>query len=264
MTAFWLVLSAPAAAGLGWWLLLLLYRAGKYVRKVSRSGYLSDPPSEKAVRWATRISKIVAFIWIGKVEVFGIEHLDSAGTPVMILPNHSHGGDPFVMPMVLNRPMRYMAGAGFMRVLGLLVASMGAYSIDVWRRRGKVALDASVQLLVSGQSILMFPEGELFLPVGPFKSGAVRIAFETAERIGKPVTIVPVCLRYGRYPGKWVHHLPDYIRYSMPLYNPFWYRRGVKVVFGQPFSSDELPADLRAASEILRQKVAELDPQKIT
>ena len=237
-------------------------RARQYMRQVSTSGYLSAPPSDRAIGLATLICAVVVFLWVGKVKVKGLENLDLAAVPLLLTPNHSHGGDPFVLPFVLRRRMRYMAGAGFMRVLGLLAGRMGAYSIDVTNRGGLAAIEASVQLLTSNQSICMFPEGELYWPPGPFKTGAVRIAAEASKRLGKPITIVPVFLRYGRYPGKWVHGMPDYARYTMPLFNPFWYRRGVTVVFGKPFSFTELPANPRLAAIELKRRVSQLDPDK--
>jgi len=260
MPGLGVAIAALLVLACGWWLWPRVKRAYHYRRKISESGYLPPAPTEDAAKLATKLANVVLFLFVGKVKIHGIENIDALPAPALIIPNHSHGADPFVMARVLNRPTRYMAGHGILRVFGSAAARSGAFSIAFGNPSEAVkALDASVKLLLANENVCVYPEGELFEPVGQFKSGAVRIAARASQQLGKPIAILPVMIRYGRYPGKWVHYMPDYIRYLMPALIPLWYRRGVTVVVGKHFLSSELSANVHEASRQLRERVVALD-----
>ncbi len=265
-----MLFELAGAIALGWLILRYLIpplrRAFAYSKLASTCGYLPDPPTPGAVRFLRRFARFVCFIQVGRSEVVGRENLDHQG-PVLVAPNHPHYADPGVMVLVLNCPARYMAARGVFRfgfgAGALLAGPCGAFCADLTPGKGGPAREAAVRVLASGQKLVMFPEGWAYLDgqLGPFKKGAVRIAREAASQLGKPVSIVPVHLRYGRYPGSWIKKLTPPLEYLFVFLNSWYYRRGVTVVIGQPISSNDLPADDSEATELLKQRIVALDRQ---
>jgi 1-acyl-sn-glycerol-3-phosphate acyltransferase len=110
----------------------------------------------------------------------------------------------------------------------------------------------------------VFPEGNAF-PDGvmrELKTGAVRLVKETAQRTGREAYIVPTYIRYGRYAPAWLAKQPDALRYGLMLLSPWYFRRGVTVVFGKPIAASELPDDIHEATLVLRQRILALDPAR--
>lgn len=249
-------------------LLPALKRARRYVNDVSTCGFLPPPPTERSLRWMRRLVRPWVFLQVGKITVIGRENLLACDGGVITTPNHSHPADNFLMPYVLNRATRYMAARGWMRIGGglgaLITGPMGAFCVDTRPGMGRPAQDAAVRVVVSGQHLNIFPEGGAF-PDGDtrnFKTGAVRIAQESARQLGRCTFIVPTYIRYGRYAGPWIMRLPEPIRYAVIFFNPWYFRRGVTVVFGTPIASDSLPEDPTQATDVLRQRVLALDPAR--
>jgi len=236
-----------------------------YIAEVSACGCLPPPPSKRAVNFLYRFAQVVTWIQVGKVKVVGQENLNVPG-PKIITPNHPHYVDPGVIVLLLNRqPARYMAARGvftFGRGIGSLLAGpTGAFPADLTPGKGGPAREAGVHVLISGQTLVMFPEGWAYLDgsLGTFKKGAVRIAREAALQLKDAVHIVPVHLRYGRYPGSWIKKIPPQIEYLLVFLMSWYYRRGVTAVIGKPIPVCTLPADDAAATELLRQRIISLD-----
>jgi 1-acyl-sn-glycerol-3-phosphate acyltransferase len=269
------ILAAVLMGALGWLLLArpALKRARAYITDVSTCGYLAPPPTPGWVRFLNVFCSVVTWIQVGRIRILGEENLppkppkDTKETePFLVCPNHPHYVDPGVVVRVIRRPARYMAARGvftFLRGFGALLAGpCGAFSVDLTQGKGGPAREAAIKVLTTNQVLVMFPEGWAYLDgkMGEMKKGAVRIAKEAAAQLGKPVKIVPVYLRYGRNPGSWIRKLPPTIEYLYMFLNSWYYRRGVTVVIGQAISSADLPDDDDQATEILKDRITDLDP----
>jgi 1-acyl-sn-glycerol-3-phosphate acyltransferase len=263
----WLLLAVAMLFSIfAWWFTPTWRRAREYAKNVSTCGYLAPPPTVRGMRWLDRVTRTLMFIQVGRMTVIGRENLDLHGPAMIVAPNHPNSADVFVMPQVLNRPARYMAAQGVMTAcfgLGALIAGpMGGFCVDITPGHGGPAHDAAVKIVTTGQVLNMHPEGHTHLDgrVNEYKKGAIRIAREAAQELGTDVYLVPVFLRYGRYPGEWINSYSDTWGYMYLLANFWKYRRGVTVVIGIPIASSELPFDDDDAIEFLKQRTLALDP----
>jgi 1-acyl-sn-glycerol-3-phosphate acyltransferase len=245
-----------------------LARAKQFSAQVSQCGYLAPPPSENAQKWLKRVARFLLFLQVGKIHVTGRENLELvADQPVIVAPNHVSSADGAILPMVLNRPARYLATRGvflFLRGwMGVAVGRAGAISVELKQGQGGPAREAAIRVLTSGQLLAMFPEGWAYLDgvMGPAKKGVVRIAREAANELGKDTYILPIFLRYGRYPGSWIRKIPPPIAYLFLLCNPY-YRQGCQVVIGEAIASSQLPDDDEEATALWTERVIALDPQR--
>lgn len=264
-----LLLGLAALIGFIAWLgksfLPALWEARAYCKQVQVCGHLPPPPEASGIRRMRRLSGFFTWLLAGKVEVIGRENLDKLpGKAYIVTPNHPSMTDVAVIPHVLGEHnARYMAARGVLQCFGglggLLFAPMGVFACDLDRGKGGPAREAAVKILVSGQSLVMWPEGWTYLDgvTGPFKKGAVRIAREAARQLGQETYIVPVNLRYGRYPGAWIKKLNIKVQYALLFVGFLWFRRGVRVSIGEPIPISSLPTDA-SATEILRDKVIAL------
>lgn len=261
----WLALAAIAAL-LVWRFSPVRQRARQYIQKVQTCGYLAPPPSWKGVRRLQRLAKALIFIQVGKVKIIGQENLSAVPGPYIVTPNHPHWADTAALPILMNGPARYMAARGVFTFAGglggLLVGPMGAFCADLTKGKGGPAKDAAVEVLTSGQRLVMFPEGWAYLDgrLGEFKKGAIRIAREAAVKLKKPTYVVPVNLRYGKYPGTWITKLPPPLEYFLVFMLFFMFRRGLTMVVGKPVAIDQFSTDDAAATEQLKKMIVALDP----
>jgi 1-acyl-sn-glycerol-3-phosphate acyltransferase len=235
------------------------------IRLVCTCGHLPDPPTEDAWRLMKKVARVLVWIQIGKVEVSGREHL-SGPAPRLIAPTHGHYLDPFVLGLLVPDPARAMTASGLLRagggLCGLLLSSWGAFCTDLDPGKGSPALKSAVRVLTSGQTLLIFPEGWANMDgnVGPFKRGFVSVARISEARGRRPVPIVPVYLRYGTYPGPWIRKLPPLCQYFVLFCGLAMFRRGVRVIVGEPLRSETLPRDAAQAAAAVRRAVLALNP----
>ncbi|MBX9688211.1 MAG: 1-acyl-sn-glycerol-3-phosphate acyltransferase [Candidatus Obscuribacterales bacterium] len=257
---------------IGSWIFRVLipgyFRLRAYCDRVQRCGYLAPPPSERAARRMRRLAGFFTWLMCGKVEVSGRENLDALKTNSFIVtPNHPNMVDVAVIPHVLGRrTARYMAARGVLTAFGgfggAFFAPMGVFSCDLDRGKGAPAKKAAVEVLVSGQTLVMFPEGWTYLDgkLGKFKRGAVRIAKDAAAEMNGATYVLPVHLRYGKYPGPWILKLNIKLQYLILFVGFLYFRRGVKVTIGKPIPHTALPENDHEATEYLRSVVQSLDP----
>jgi 1-acyl-sn-glycerol-3-phosphate acyltransferase len=235
------------------------------IQRACTCGHVPDPPTEAAHRTMRRVARCLVWFQIGRIEVSGVENLE-CGALKLIAPTHGHYLDPFVIALVLRERARCMAARGLLEagggLMALLLSRWGAFCTDLREGKGAPALKAAVRILVSGQTLVMFPEGWANMDgaVGGFKKGAVSIARITESKAGRPVAIVPVHMRYGAYPGAWIRRLPPPLQYLTVLAGVAFFRRGVRVTIGKPLLSSELPKDVALATEQLRSAVLALSP----
>jgi 1-acyl-sn-glycerol-3-phosphate acyltransferase len=127
--------------------------------------------------------------------------------PVMYLGNHPNGLiDPGILFVLVRRHVTFLAKEPLFRmpVLGQILRGLDA--LPVFRKqdgpgdtsKNEGTLTASVEALVAGRAITLFPEGKSHSEpqLAALKTGAARIALEAARR-GAPVKIVPVGITYS-------------------------------------------------------------------
>jgi glycerol-3-phosphate O-acyltransferase / dihydroxyacetone phosphate acyltransferase len=125
--------------------------------------------------------------------------------PLLLVANHPNSLlDPALVAAVARRPVRFLAKSTLfpVPVIGWLVRGAGA--IPVYRRqddpalmdRNSDAFSAAFDALAGGAAIGIFPEGVSHdePSLAPLRTGAARIALETASRLGSDFPIVPVGL----------------------------------------------------------------------
>lgn len=246
-------------------LLAAIGEARHYAAAMQDPGHLPPPPTDDGQRWMMRLSRALCWLFVGKIEVTGSEHLQGLPTKsVIITPNHPSPYDVVVLPAVIDQKARYMAALGVMQALGgvggLVVGPLGAFAANLDRGKGAPAFRAAIRVLTSGQSLVMWPEGWTYLDgkIGPFKKGAVRIAKQSAAELGEPTYIVPVSLTYGKYPGAKIMRLPIKLQYLLLVAGFPFFRRGVKVVIGKPIASNALPENDTEATELLKTTIVAL------
>ena len=233
-----------------------------YVRTVSVCGILPPPPSDWGFRTLRMFSRALCFVQVGRVNVFGKEHLNSVPGPAMICANHPFGVDGNVLALVLNRKVRVMVHGDVFKAAGGLGAHIfarwGAFvANDSVRDRGFRARAAAARVLTSGQTLVLLPEGltNMQPTMLPLQNGAVRIVKQAADELGSDTWIVPVHLRYGTYPGDWIQRFPRPVQYALVLLLFALYRRGVTVTFGKPLAASELECDHTDATDQLRESI---------
>jgi 1-acyl-sn-glycerol-3-phosphate acyltransferase len=249
----------------GWLLLPHWRRYRAYAKLVATCGYLPDPPKPRAVRLLHIISKCITGVQVGRKKVIGAENFPLEG-PAVIALNHPHYADGFVVAPLLPRPARYMGAEWVLSLplgIGPLLARCGGFAVDTTSGKGGPAREAAIKVLTTGQQLVLCPEGQTTLhgATGPFKRGVISIAREAGTRLGTPVPIIPVFLRYGRYPGEWVTRM-GHAGYFWLLFNAWYYRRGVTVTVGKPVYAADLSADDHEAAEQLRERMLALDPAR--
>lgn len=148
--------------------------------------------------------------------------------------------DAIVIYAIMKRWPRYMTAFEEMRGIGGLKAIvMGAFgSFPVDRTKGKTVLEPAIKVLMSGQPMVLFPEGKIS-PTGeylPFKRGAAVIANTTYERLGmkEQVAIVPIHICYHKRDADSAGG--PYSRMGLK------WRGGVTITVGKPIHIHELPS----------------------
>jgi 1-acyl-sn-glycerol-3-phosphate acyltransferase len=245
----------------------MLNKISSYIKNAGTCGVLVPPPTVRATKMFHAFARFVAFIQVGKIRIKGLETLRQLPTPYMIASNHPHYADAAVIPLLINAPARYMMAREVFQFFGglgaLIGAPMGAFAVDIDQGQGAPAFRAAIRVLTSNQRLVIFPEGWAHLDgkMRSFKKGAVCIAKTSANKLKHAVNIVPVFLRYDRYPGSWITKLNPRLQYFLTFLCFFRYRRGVTVVVGNPISSATLPKCNDEATAMLQNAIIDLDPK---
>jgi len=143
------------------------------------------------VYWLARAVLQPFFVVYFRMKRIGMEHIPKNGA-LIIASNHRSFMDPWVIGMMLRRPVYYVAKSELFhhRLIAWLLSSLGAFPVD--RGNGdRDAMDAAKRILERGDVVVIFPEGTRTRPgaLGVPKRGVGRLALETGAPI-VPVTLI--------------------------------------------------------------------------
>lgn len=153
---------------------------------------------------------VVLPFYFGKIRVTGQEHLPQTG-PVILAPTHRSRWDAVMVPYaaghhVTGRHLRFMVSADEVKGLqGWLIRRLGGFPINT-RRPGIASLRHGVDLLLQGESLVLFPEGGIFRDrdLHPLKPGLARLALQAEmSKPGLGVQIVPISISYSQPVPRW-------------------------------------------------------------
>ncbi len=142
------------------------------------------------VYWTLRSILVPTFLVYLRMQRIGRDHLPKQG-PLLLASNHRSFLDPFVIGMLVRRPVYYMAKRELFekRWQAWILNALGAFPVD--RGHGDAAaMDTARAILQRGDCVVVFPEGTR-VRSGPLRSprrGIGRLALET----GVPVAPVAV------------------------------------------------------------------------
>jgi 1-acyl-sn-glycerol-3-phosphate acyltransferase len=185
-----------------------------------------------------------------RIEVTGREHLPTSG-PVILAPTHRSRWDAMTLPYaagwdITGRHLRFMVSANEVTGLqGWFIRRMGGFPVDT-NRPAIASLRHGVDLLESGETLVIFPEGNIFREphVQSLKPGLARLAIQAeTSRANLGIQVVPINIHYSHSFAPW--------------------RSCVRVAIGAPLqvidycqgshkqSAKRLTTDLQAAMEAL-------------
>jgi len=170
------------------------------------------------VYWLARAILQPFFHLYFRVARKGREHIPASG-PVILAANHRSFLDPFVIGILVRRPVYYMAKKElfYKRWQGWLLNALGAFPVD--RGRGdEDAIATAREILARGDCVVIFPEGTRVRsgPLGPPRRGVGRLALQT----GAPVVPVAVIGTDGVRRGWRIRPRKIRIRCGRPLTFP--------------------------------------------
>ncbi len=142
------------------------------------------------VYWTLRSILVPAFLVYCRMQRIGREQLPKTG-PLLLASNHRSFMDPFLIGMLVRRPVYYMAKRELFekRWQAWILNALGAFPVD--RGTGDAAaMDTARAILQRGDCVVVFPEGTRVRrgPLREPKRGIGRLALET----GAPVAPVAV------------------------------------------------------------------------
>ena len=134
--------------------------------------------------------------------VLGAHHLPMEG-PVLLAPTHRARWDALILPMatgrrITGRDCRFMVTRSEMKGLqGWFLYRLGCFPVDQGRPT-LTTLRYAIDLLASGQQVVVFPEGKINRTDEPIRlrQGLVRLA-QLSKTNGIPVSVVPVGIAYS-------------------------------------------------------------------
>jgi 1-acyl-sn-glycerol-3-phosphate acyltransferase len=143
------------------------------------------------VYWTLRAILVPAFLVYFRMQRIGREHLPKDG-PLLLASNHRSFLDPFVIGMLVRRPVYYMAKRELFekRWQAWILNALGAFPVD--RGHGdSAAMDTARAILERGDCVVLFPEGTRVRrgPLAKPRRGVGRLALETGVPVA-PVAVI--------------------------------------------------------------------------
>jgi 1-acyl-sn-glycerol-3-phosphate acyltransferase len=148
--------------------------------------------------------------YFGRIDITGQDNLPRTG-PVILAPTHRSRWDALMLPFVAgyhvtHRHLRFMVSANEVTGLqGWFIRRMGGFPIDT-NRPAIASLRHGVELLENGETLVIFPEGNIFRDpqVQPLKPGLARLAIQAeTSRPNLGIQIVPIHIHYDDLLVRW-------------------------------------------------------------
>lgn len=141
--------------------------------------------------WTLRAILLPAFLIYLRMERIGRERLPRTG-PLLLAANHRSFLDPFVIGMLVRRPVYYMAKRELFerRAVAWLLNGLGAFPVE--RGAGdQEAMRTAREILMRGDCVVIFPEGTRTRsgPLGRPRRGVARLALETGAPVA-PIAVI--------------------------------------------------------------------------
>ncbi len=168
------------------------------------------------------LGKYIVFpLYFGKITITGQEHIPQEGA-LLVTPTHRSRWDALLVPhsvgwLATGRHLYFMVSADEVRGWqGWWIRRLGGFPVER-QRPGRQTLTTAVQLLLRGDSLVVFPEGKISRDgtLLPLKPGAVHLALQAVQA----------------NPELRLHLLPVYLQYSHP-HQPW--RTRVQIKIGSP------------------------------
>jgi 1-acyl-sn-glycerol-3-phosphate acyltransferase len=141
--------------------------------------------------WTLRSLLLPVFRIYFRLERIGREHLPRSG-PLLLASNHRSFLDPFVIGMMVRRPVYYMAKRELFekRWQAWILNALGAFPVDRGAGDG-AAMDTARAILERGDCVVVFPEGTRVRtgPLGTPRRGVGRLALETGAPVA-PIAVI--------------------------------------------------------------------------
>jgi 1-acyl-sn-glycerol-3-phosphate acyltransferase len=211
-------------------------RFDAYAQNCVTSGFIPDTfwPAQRLVRF---LANLTAFIQLGRLSITGAENLRLGGRFIFCA-NHSSMFDAVVLFAIMRRDgLRYMTAfeemTGLKGLKAVVMGALGCFPVD--RTKGKTVIEPSINILVKGGSLFIFPEARISATGEclPFKNGPALIGLAAMARLGgEKVAIVPINISY--------HKRDVATATDLFLTCGLKWRGGVTVTVGQPIYLNEL------------------------
>jgi glycerol-3-phosphate dehydrogenase (NAD(P)+) len=132
-----------------------------------------------------------SFLVYFRMQRIGREHLPRSG-PLLLASNHRSFLDPFVIGLMVRRPVYYMAKRELFekRWQAWVLNALGAFPVD--RGAGdRDAMETARAILERGDCVVVFPEGTRVRrgPLGDPRRGVGRLALETGAAVA-PIAVI--------------------------------------------------------------------------
>lgn len=198
-------------------------------------------------------SYLVMPCYFGRIEVIGQENIPRTG-PAILAPTHRSRWDALVVPhaagrLVSGRDLRFMVSANELHrgLQGWFIQRLGGFPVDT-ERPGIGSVRHSVELLLQGEMLVIFPEGGIFRDrkVHPLKRGVARIALEAElNQAGIGVKILPISIAYSQPYPSWKTDVT--VKIGVPIEVANYDSNDIKE------STEQLTAELKAALKVLHE-----------
>jgi 1-acyl-sn-glycerol-3-phosphate acyltransferase len=132
-----------------------------------------------------------SFLVYFRMQRIGREHLPRSG-PLLLASNHRSFLDPFVIGLMVRRPVYYMAKRELFEKpwQAWILNALGAFPVD--RGAGdRDAMETARTILERGDCVVVFPEGTRVRrgPLGDPRRGIGRLALETGAAVA-PIAVI--------------------------------------------------------------------------
>jgi 1-acyl-sn-glycerol-3-phosphate acyltransferase len=150
------------------------------------------------------LGQFVLPLYFKHIDISGQEHIPHSGATILA-PTHRSRWDPMLVPYVAGpyitgRDIRFMTSQNEMKgIQGWIVRRLGGFPVDT-DNPSVATFKFSINLLVRGEMLAIFPEGNIFRDnePHPLKKGLTRIAVQAHSAApDQDIKIIPIHFQYS-------------------------------------------------------------------